>query len=151
DDVLRLEVAVQDAGLVGSREAVEDLRGDAEDALDRRAFSREHGGERLPFDVLHREESVSRVITDIERANDVLVGDLPRELHLAPESLVHPRELSDLLLQHLERDDLVELAIARAIHGAHPTAPEQADELISPSEDRRPARTDRQLIARRPH
>jgi hypothetical protein len=70
--------------------------------------------EALAFDELHREEAVAAVFADVEGARVVTVRHAPRQLHLASEPLEHRARRGELFLQDLGRDELVELAIARA-------------------------------------
>ena len=144
EDVVGLEVAVDDARRVGGAEP----RADRADDLDRapdpeRPFALEEPPERLPFDELHREEALAAVLADVERARDVLVRHPPRELHLPPEPLEHPRRIDELAAEHFERDDLVELRVARVVDAPHSADADEADELVAPGDEQAGGEADR--------
>ena len=54
-----------------------------------------------------------------------------------------PGESTRSRLSTFERDELVELHVARAIHRAHPPGPEQAQHLVAPRDPHRPRRHER--------
>ena len=124
-DVVGLEIAMHDARLVRRVEPRADRRDDVDDAREGKLpLAFDEVEERFAFDELHREEALTAVLADVEGARDVGVRDAPGELHLATKSLDDARRVGDLALEHLQRDDLVELTVAHLVDGAHATDPE---------------------------
>jgi len=58
------------------------------------------------------------------------VRDPARELHLAPEAIEDPRGVHEIAAQHLERDDLVELDVAGAVHAPHAAHADEPEQLV---------------------
>jgi hypothetical protein len=89
-------------------------------------------------DVRHRDVLDAVDLTDVVNANDVLVGDLPREQQLALEApldvggdgLVGHRFRTN----HLDGDGDAELGIPGLIHRSHAACSEQADDVIARTE-----------------
>ena len=100
--------------------------------------------ERLAVDELHREELLPLVLADVERAGHVAVRDAARELRLLPEAREDPGRVDQLAAEHLERDDLVELRVARPVHRTHPARAEEAQDLVATREHLRPGPEDRE-------
>jgi len=137
DHVLGLEVTVKHVRGVCCREPGADVEAVSDHVLEREpALAREQRSEHLALDELHRQEAIAAVFADVVGARDVLVRHASRELHLAPEALDHVGG-GELFLQHLERDDLVELAVSRAVDGAHRACAEHPEELVAPAEELR--------------
>ncbi len=133
--VVRLEVAVDDAGAVSGVEPRAKGTRDLDDHRHRKGpLAGDPGRERLALDELHREELLALALADVEGARDVAVGHAPGELHLLAEPVEHPRLVEHLLAQQLEGDHLVELRVPRAVDGAHPTRADEADDLVTPGE-----------------
>src|SRR5205814_2163636 len=89
--------------------------------------------QRLAIDQLHRAERDAVGGAELERARDVSMRHAAGELDLVPE----PRERvgrREFGTDHLERDLLVELAVARAIHRAHPAGAEQREDVVAAGE-----------------
>jgi len=148
EHVVRLEIAVHDARRVRRREPRADRARERGDLFERRLTLGEERRERLAVDVLHRQELLALVLADVEHARDVLVRHAPRELHLLAKALEHPRRVDELLAEHLQRDDLVELRIACTIHASHPADAYEPEHRIAPAESLRRERR-RRLTRRR--
>lgn len=58
------------------------------------------------------------------------------ELNLLPEAVDESRHVRELTAQHLERHELLELGVARAIDGAHRTGADHSDDPIAPRNER---------------
>ncbi len=87
----------------------------------------------------------------IERARDVRVRHAARELHLATKALGDSRRVRDLALQHLQRDDLVELAIQNLVDCTHSADAEQTQNLVAVADDLRRAGERWCRVVRRVH
>ena len=138
EHVVGLEIAVNHAGRVRAGEARADRprrsrRTRASGSAPSRATS-------APSDSPSTSSIVRNllalVLADVEDARHVVVRDPPRELHLAAEALEDARRVDESLAEHLEGDDLVELAVARAVDAAHPADAEQAEDLVAVGEQR---------------
>ena len=82
EDVLGLQVAVDDAGGVGGREALRDLDRGGGDGLDRERPAVEPVPERLALEELGDEVGDAVVAPDVEDGEDVRVAEPPDRLHL---------------------------------------------------------------------
>ena len=56
------------------------------------------------------------------------------QLGLALEALAAHLAGGDLGREHLDGHDMAEVAVARAVHGAHPARPRQVQDLVSRSD-----------------
>ena len=136
-----LEVAVQDALLVGRGEARADaarhvdrlVRRQAADALQQR-------GEVLAVDVLHRQEVPALRLADVVHAADVAVRDAPRDPHLAAEAREHLLAAGGAG-QELERDGLAEREVVGAIDLAHAALAQERHDPVAPGEHACPGRS----------
>jgi hypothetical protein len=77
------------------------------------------------------------VLAYVESAGDVAVGDASREPHFLPEALEHLRRREEVAVKNLERDDVSQLPVERAIDATHPAGPEQALDLVPARDHRR--------------
>ena len=135
EHVRRLDVAVDDAGLVRGGECVGEQRAHARrDLGEHRAAPLELAEQRLAADQLHHDErrivAVVAVAADVVDAQDVRVLERGRGARLAlesPHDLRPPREVRE---QHLDRDLAAQLAVARAEHRRHAALAELAIEAI---------------------
>ena len=130
---------MEDARGVSGGEPCAHVTGDRDHAAHRhRTPAREVRTEHLAGDELHRQEAIAAVLPDVERARDVPVRHASGELHFATKALEHPGRRSELLLQDLERHDLVELAIAGAVDRPHTAGAEHSKDLVATAHDGRP-------------
>ena len=135
--VRRLEIAMDDAALVGGGQPGADLPGDLEGAVLRKASDpAEQRCEVLAVHVLHRQESVALDLVYVVDAADVRMRDLPRHPHLGVQ-LGEPRGVAvDVGRQELERDRLPELEVVGAEDLAHAAAAQSADNPVAAAEER---------------
>ena len=155
-DVLRLQVAVDDALLVRRREPLADLTEQREEPRQRKApLALEHALEVLALDVLHRQVPDPVVLAEVVDAKDVPVRDAAGELDLPLEALEDLAVLRDLGTDELEGHVAVELQIADLVHGSHATPAEELHDPV-PVSDLEPLGKSRlagmggQAAARRP-
>ena len=133
-DVLGLEIAVDDAVLVGRVEGVRDLRADHHGT--RRIevpLAFEAIGQRLALQVLHDEiELATRRRAEVGDVDDVLVADLVdrlRFLHEARDDLGVARQLG---VDRLERDLLANNRVLGEVHHAHAPLAQPGCEPVVP-------------------
>jgi len=138
DDAERLEVAVDDAEGVGGLEAGADLPEDGHRLLGRHEpLAPEPLEEALAGEELHHEEQVPLGrAAEVGDPDDVVVLERARDLRLAPEALHDVGGGGEVRAQHLHRDVLAQVDVARLEHGAHPTRREVRDELVAPVQRR---------------
>ena len=121
EDVVGLEIAVHDAGVVRGLEALEHLlRAGGRGRRRERPHAREELRERLADQQLHDEvrEAVGRLI-DVGHVHDVRRRDVRRQPRLLQEPRDEPGAARELGVQELERDPRPEELVARLPHGAH--------------------------------
>jgi len=91
-DVLRLDVAMQDAAPVGGVERAADLAPHARRGVAaERPVPPDMDREVRAVDELHHHEAPGTVVYDVVRRDDIRMADLTNRLHLTPQSLA--REL----------------------------------------------------------
>ncbi|MFN7915380.1 MAG: hypothetical protein U0Q55_08565 [Vicinamibacterales bacterium] len=118
-DVQRLDVAVDDPGLVRVGEAAADLFDDAQLPPDgERRVLLDGLGQRLARDVLHDDVRPVLVIADVEDRDDVRVAQLAGRPGLALEAFTHLGRV-DAVAQQLDGDQAIDGGIASDIDGAH--------------------------------
>ncbi len=139
EDVAGLEIEVHHARRVRRAERVADgarqldRLGDAVLAgLAREPAGGQHLREGGALDELHGEELLAVRLPDVEDAGDVAVRDAARELDLAAEALDHRALVGEIATQHLQRDDVVQLGVERAVDVAHPSGAEEAEDAVPP-------------------
>ena len=137
-NVLRLEVAVHDARVMGCAECQTDLAGD----VYRSAFGETlHGVDGVDeveaLEALHHK--IGRTVgerTEVVDVDDVFVADVGRAFSFAPE----PREhflVSDVLAsEHFDREGLVEPRVGRSVNQAHPAFAEQSFNAVAVVDER---------------
>ena len=135
-DVGGLEVAVEDAAVVGRGEAGAELAGDLQGLiLGEPADAPQEAGEVFAVDVFHGDELLALEFADVEDAADVWMGDLAGEADLRAEAFepffVGGKEGGE----ELEGDGLVEGHVVGAIDLAHAAAAEQFDDAVSSGDD----------------
>ena len=153
-DVRRLDVAVDDAVLVGVVDRLADLPHEGEDLLDgdagREGRPALRGGLLLPIDVvaevaslqvLHREEVAAVLLSDLVDLHDVGVLEAGGGLGLAREAgdqlasiVLLGRGLVDPVveLEDLERHDAIEVALPGLVDDPHPPSGDLAEDLVLP-------------------
>ncbi len=136
DDVVRFEIAVNDADRVRRRQAVADLRDHAERAAERDAARGPHEPpQAVPGEQLHDDEDRPVLQLDVvDDIDDVAVADEVDRARLLEEARDRVATLRVVLAEELERDVASELGVLGAVDASH-AAP--ADDLGEPvrSED----------------
>ena len=123
---------MNDAVIVGDRERVRQLGRDRQRRRDpQTAASVEQLADGDPLHVLHGQEAHPRPLAEVVRPHDVLVREPPSQPDLILESRQQRGVGQQLGTEGLDGDLLVQLQIARPVHGAHPPAPEHADDLVA--------------------
>jgi RNA polymerase sigma-70 factor (ECF subfamily) len=129
EHVRRLEVAVHEAGAMRGREPGAGLAEHREDLVSRARTLDDPRVERLPRDVLHRQEHAIAVLADVEDLDDVRMRQLRHRLRFAP----HPQfeRLARLVgkrvdAHELDHDGAPQLGIAREADDAHPARADRA-------------------------
>jgi hypothetical protein len=130
-DVRRLDVAVDDAGLLERlAQGLGDRLGDLQRPGDRqRRPLLEVGLERLAIDVLHDDEEVAGRLAAVEDADDARRGEPGGEARLAEEALGDAGLLAEVRVEELDGDVEVEVAVAALVDDAHAALAEAAFEL----------------------
>jgi hypothetical protein len=148
-DVGRLEVAMDDALLVGRLERFRDLAGERQCFVERHRSAREMFRERLALDEFHHQRpdgggSARTGRLPVSPAERGQCGGLFEPVDLCDVRMIERREHpgfalepheaigvgSERLRQDLQRDLAVEPRIPRAIDLPHPACPERAEDLI---------------------
>ena len=107
----------------GADERIRDLAGPAHAA--------QPGGERHSIDVLHREEDLAGVDTDIVDADDVWMREARHRLGFAQQPVL-ARFAAALGAQDLERDLAIELGVIGFVDHAQRTRAQHAPDLVAP-------------------
>ena len=138
EEVRGLEIAVDDAERVRLREGAARLIHDRDDVLPRHrilALLRERG-DVVALQVLEdhvRDAVLQRV--DVHHADDVLARQTQGGARLAKHAGRHGRVARERLVQHLDRDGLVEPQVPGLEDDAHPASPEDAFDGVFPADD----------------
>jgi hypothetical protein len=136
-DVVRLDVAVDDAAAVRVGERPGDLAQHARGVGRRKGTARaEPLAERLAGDVAHDEEDEAARRADAMDGDDVRVREPGGGARLAHEAVARGGGAGEGRREHLEGDVAVELHVAREVDDAHPAAAELALEGVLAGERR---------------
>lgn len=129
EDVVGLEVAVDEPGRVGRRQAAPGLDENADD-LEWRARARSRPlAQRSAFDQLHRQEELVAEGAHVEDGHDVRVGELGDRLRLvvqAPASLAVDAARRAAAAHQLESHLALEVGVVGLVDRAHPAHAELA-------------------------
>ena len=137
ENVLRLEIAMDDALIMRRLQPLADLPEDVDDARQRQAsFASQQGREVLTIDILHRQELDAAGFAEVVNAQDVFVSDVAGELDLALESIEDRRMAGEIEADHFQGDVAVELAIAREINLTHTALAEPLHDVVALAEVR---------------
>src|SRR5437870_12315002 len=123
-DVVRLDVAMDDADRVRGAQRVGGLDHDAARLLRRQpATALEPGRERLPVDVRHHEvDEAVRPFADAVDRDNVRVGQPGGGLRLAQEPDADLLAEGELRREHLDGHLAFQALVSRLVHDAHPAA-----------------------------
>src|SRR5262245_61766871 len=103
-DVFRLDVAVNDSGLVRAGERARNLDGHVERLMQFELISRQTPPQRLAFDIFGADEVSPVYLPDLEDGDDVRMVETGRGARLALETTRAVRVLRELRRQQFERD-----------------------------------------------
>ena len=122
EDIVRLEVAVDDAAGMGRGQRMADALHDVERARERRPrLGEEQLRERAPLEPLHHEIGGPVLeLPEVEDLDDVLAADVARGLGLAEEAGDHLRVTAALRVEELDRDPPIDAGVLGQVDGAHP-------------------------------
>ena len=130
-DVGGLHIAVHDALLVRSRQAVRDLNGEVERLLDRQRPPPQHPLERLAGVARHRDEDLPRPgLADIVDRANVHVVESPGSPCLAQHARLRVRVGDQVNGQKLERYRAFQSGVAGLVDDAHPAFAELARDPV---------------------
>ena len=132
EDVLRLHVAVDEPVLVGEGEPVGDRERELERLPDRKpARTHEELLQVLAVDVLEDDVLAAVVVPAVDDGDDVRVRELRDRPCLATKALEVLRVVGVVLVEDLDRDAAIELAVVRAEDGRHAAGPHELLELVA--------------------
>ena len=134
--VLGLDVAVDEALLVGEREPAGDLDRELERALHRQgADTADELLQILAGDELEDDERQAVMVSTVDHGDDVLVREAGDELRLAPEPVDDVLLGQQPLVEDLQRDVALEHAVVRAVHARHAAGPDELTQLVPIRDD----------------
>src|SRR5215218_929785 len=123
---------MDDSGLVRGMEGLRDLPRHGQRFFGgHRAGAPEPLRQGLPFEQLHGEEDDAAMEGHVEDPADVRVGDLARELDLAPEAFDRQVIAGDVPSNGLERDSLAQLLVLDLVDLAHAAAGQEAYDAVA--------------------
>ena len=130
EEVLGLEVAMHDAGLVGDGEARAGLPRDVETDLDgERGAALEQRVEGPPLEVLHQQVGLAiGQPARVDGVGDVRAVDLRRHRRLAEEALHDRRILGEVRVDHLEGAPVRGHLVAHLVDDTAPSAPQAGED-----------------------
>ena len=131
EDVGRLEVAVDQSTRVQRFERRERGEGNRHGLVERQRSAFEPRGQRLALEILHRDEEIPVLFTDVVELADIGMADRRRRPRLPPQPLGRIR-IGGGAPDHLQRDGPSQPRIPRRIHDAHPALAERARYLVMP-------------------
>ena len=135
EDVRRLDVAVDDAAVVGDLEGAGDVGGDAGGlARGEGPVLAQDRGEVLALDELHDDVRARRVFAEVEHGDDVRVAERRRGPRLVAEAREEVGVLAELGPQELDRHVALELRVARPVDRGHAALAEQLEQAVASAE-----------------
>ena len=136
-DVLRLEVAVHDPGLVRRLERLGDLARQRQRPFDRqRPLALQQRFEIFPLDELHRDELEVARLAEVVDAQDVLVGDAAGQQDLALEPFEDLGARRHVGADHLQGDVALQLAVVGPVDGPHAALAQDGGDLVACAQPR---------------
>jgi hypothetical protein len=127
--VRRLDVAVDDAAAVGVVEPGADLLEVPELVDERqRLADLDQVRQRGAVHVFHRHERLMLVLAGVVDGDDVVVAQVAGGTRFAQESL--NQLVLEQITQHLDREEPIEVGVARQVDGAHAAVAEPADDFV---------------------
>ena len=135
EHVVELEVAVDDADVVRGAEDLAQLEQDPRDLLVREWAALESIAERLARQPFHHEVRAVRDDAGVEDVDDIRMVHRVDDARLEEEPVGGEPRSEHVAVGELQRGALAELAVAHAVHRAHPALAELA--LDDPRADQR--------------
>ena len=132
--VLGLEVPVHDPGLLGGRQPRQHALEHARDL--RQVELADERPQRPALDVLHRQVRDALVLEVLVDRDHVRVGERARQPRLAQEALGVRRVLPAERAQLLERDQPLQVGLAREMHDRHAALAQDAQHLVAADRQR---------------
>ena len=130
--VLGLQIAMHDAGVVRCGQALSDLVGDLDHALERHPAAVHLRAQRAPFDELRHEIRGVAFDADVVHRQDVrMVQGAGRDGFLSEAALPIGVERRGFE-QDLDRDIALESGVSRAVDLSHAAGAKPADDLVRP-------------------
>ena len=131
-DVLRLDVAMQDAVAVGRGERAGHVAAEADGGVSvEPAALRDPDLQVGAANVFHDDEAPRPVLQEVEHRDDVGVGEAAHRLHLPPHPLARHLRRGRRRHQQLEGHVGVELPVAGQVHDRVAAAAELAPDLVA--------------------
>ena len=130
-DVLRLDVPVDEPGLMGGIKRLGNLGEQAQRAPWIELVGQDQLLERGALDQAHRQEEAFVGLAGFVDGDDVLMVQPGLQLSLALEASAESAIIAQLAGQQLQGHDAVERELGSAIDGAHATGPEHAVDAIT--------------------
>jgi hypothetical protein len=128
--VLRFQVPVDDALLVGGGQAAGDLRANLHGLAQWQRGTARALPQRLAFQQLRHDVGCPVVMTGVVDREDVRVVECARGLGFVLEAAQALRVFGETARQHLDRHVACEPRVAGAVDLAHAAGPERAEDLI---------------------
>ncbi len=130
-NVRRLDVAVDDATLVGEREPGKDVDDDVELRLQRKRLSQLYQVLQIhALNELHRDEEVSIRFAEVVDADDVGVLERCGRLRLVQKALAEVVLPRDRLVHHLDRDVAIEDGVMGPVYDTHRALAYELDDAV---------------------
>ena len=130
-NVLRLDVAMDDATLVRVLKRLRDIARDRDGLVDgNRMLALEERPHAVAIDVGHREPEAATRVARVVDGQDMRMLEARRDADFAAKA-IRPERVRDLGAQHLERDQSVVLEVAREEDRRHSAATELVLERIA--------------------
>jgi hypothetical protein len=124
EEIRGLDVAMNDAALVGSFERVEDSDADFEELIERNGLAVDAMLERDALEQLHCDVGDAVVFVNVVNRADIGMIQGRGSLRFAPETLERQRILGDVVGQKFQGDETLQFRIFSAKDDAHATAAE---------------------------
>ena len=135
-DVLRLQVAVNDALAVRCIQGAADLRDDFAGLIrGELALFAKDGLQVASFDEVHGDELDAIGFAKIENANDVFVRDLPGQDQFVLETGENVGPAGEFGTNDFQRDETIDFAISRFVDRAHASFAEELQDFVTIADD----------------
>ena len=137
EDVVGLEIAMNDLGVVRRAQRRGDLEDDLHAETGREGTARlDRAGERLADELLHDEvRHVAVESSEVGDGDDVRMPHHRRRPRLPQEARGEIGIAREIAPQHLEREEAIERPVAHAVHRAHAPFAEDARDLVAVVDD----------------